>query len=89
MDLWQNCYDKNMVMFTTPSLTQPTDEENAFLLEHEALLTTYARELLTDLILGNKSIEDLPKYLEEMEELGYKEYLDIMQARLDRFVNFE
>ena len=89
MDLWQNCYDQNMVMFTTATLTQPTDEENAFLLEHEALLTTYARELLTDLILGNKSIEDLPKYLEEMEELGYKEYLDIMQARLDRFVNFE
>ena len=54
--------------------------------EIENVLTTYMKELLTDLVLGHRSINDLPAYLEELESLGLTDYLEIMQARRDRYV---
>lgn len=67
-------------------LALPTTEEMEKTSEIENVLNTYMKELLTDLILGNRSIDDLPAYIEEMESLGLTDYLDIVQARRDRFV---
>ncbi len=74
------------VSFTSQALAMPTEEENQFLSEKVTVLETYASELLADLILGNKSLDDLPTYLEELEKLGLQEYIDIMQARRDRAI---
>ncbi len=76
----------DQVAFSTQNLAMPTEEESAFISEKVTVLETYASELLADLILGNKSLDNLPGYLEEMEELGLKEYIDIMQARRDRLI---
>lgn len=61
-----------------------TAEETAVIEEKYAVLETYCQELLTDLIFGNKSLDDLPTYQAELEELGLQEYIDVMQARRDR-----
>ena len=49
------------------------------------ILDTYSKELLVDLILGNKSLDDFDTYLNEMKELGLDEYIAVFQARYDRF----
>ena len=67
-------------------LALPTNEEMEKTGQIENVLNTYMRELLTDLILGNRSINDLSKYIEELESLGLTDYIEIMQARRDRFV---
>lgn len=67
-------------------LAIPTDEENAVVAEKSEALWTYASELLTDLILGNKSLDDLPEYQQELENLGLTEYMNVIQARRDRVV---
>ena len=67
-------------------LALPTTEEMEKIGETENVLTTYTEELLTDLVLGNRSIDDLPACLEELESLGLTDYLEIMQARRDRYV---
>jgi len=64
----------------------PTNEEIEFINDVENELTTYLRELNTDLILGNRSIDDLDQYIEEIQSLGLSRYLEIVQARRDRFV---
>lgn len=93
--LW--CYDfytewyplANQEETTSYSLAIATDEERAIISEKEEQLTTYAQELLADLITGNKSLDDLPEYQKELENLGLKEYIEVMQARRDRVVNAE
>lgn len=67
-------------------LALPTAEELEIISEVENVLTTYTKELLTDLILGNRSLDDLPEYIAELESLGLKDYMNIAQARRDRFV---
>ncbi len=52
----------------------------------ETVLDTYSSELLVDMILGRKSIDDLDQYIEEMKALGLDEYLAVYQARHDRFL---
>ena len=64
----------------------PTEEESAFLSEHQTELETYASELLADLVLGNKSLDNLDEYLQELDDLGLQEYLEIMQARHNRVI---
>ena len=67
-------------------LALPTAEEAETLTALETTLLTYSEELLTDMILGNKNIDDLDQYIEEMKTLGLDEYLAVYQARYDRFV---
>lgn len=67
-------------------LALPTAEEAETLTALETTLQTYSRELLTDMILGNKNIDDLDKYIEEMKALGLDEYLAVYQARNDRYM---
>ena len=67
-------------------LALPTSEEMEKTADIENTLTTYMQELLTDLILGNRSVDNLDEYISELEGLGLTDYMDIMQARRDRFV---
>ena len=64
----------------------PTDEELEIVDEYRTVLETYASELLTDLILGRKSLDDLDKYIAEMEGLGLNEYCDMVAARYNRAI---
>jgi len=63
---------------------QASDEESALIDEVSGTLSTYCSELVVDLILGRKSLDDLDTYIEEMNELGMQDYLAVMQARRDR-----
>lgn len=63
-----------------------TDEEAETIGQIEEQLNTYAEELLVDLILGRRSLDDMETYLGELEKLGLQEYMSIKQARRDRYV---
>ena len=55
----------------------------------ETVLDSYSNELLVDLILGNRPLEKLDEYIEEMKSLGLDEYIQVFQARHDRFIAFK
>lgn len=79
----------DQVETTSYSLAIATDEESEIISEKEEQLRTYASELISDLIIGNKSLDDLPEYQKELEDLGLLEYMEVMQARRDRIVASE
>lgn len=64
-----------------------TDEEQEVITDVREQLETYAEELLVDLILGRKSLDDMDKYQKELEQLGLMEYMEVTQARRDRYVD--
>ncbi len=47
-------------------------------------LDTYSQELLTKLILGQKSLDDWDSYMADLKRLGLDELIGIYQARYDR-----
>lgn len=49
-------------------------------------LDTYSKELATQLILGQKSLDDWDTYMEELKELGLDEILEIDQDLYARFL---
>lgn len=65
-------------------LAIPTVEEIDRLNEISTDLGTYSSELLTKLIMGEKSLEDWDSYIEDLKELGLDDLLAINQARCDR-----
>ncbi len=67
-------------------LAMATDQELEKLQEIETILDTYSSELLTGLILGEKSLEDFDTYIAEMQDLGLDDYIAIYQDRYDRFL---
>ncbi|MBE5776916.1 MAG: extracellular solute-binding protein [Clostridiales bacterium] len=71
---------------TFEELAIASDEEKEVLDDITEQLNTYASELLVDLILGRKSLDDMDKYRGEMEQLGIKEYMEVIQAQRIRFV---
>lgn len=77
--------DKIVSNHTTQLLAMLTDEEAETLNQYENILNTYSSELLIDMILGNRNIDDLSMYVEEMRQLGLDEYLAIFTARNERF----
>lgn len=68
-------------------LALASEEEKEIIEEYQNVLETYASELLTDLILGRKSLDDLDSYVAEMESLGLKEYLQVATDRYNRTQN--
>ncbi len=70
----------------TQPLALPTDEETKVIKDKSNELSTYMHELFLDLILGNKSLDDLPAYREELKNLGLDEMLEVYQARYDRYM---
>lgn len=47
-------------------------------------LYTYSSELLTKLIMGEKSLDDWDSYIADLKELGLDDLIEINQARADR-----
>lgn len=85
----QNVYDHETeyhyaVMDTTANLAAATEEENERISELTADFETYYQELLTKLVLGQKSMDDWDTYLSDMKELGLDELIQITQDRYDR-----
>ena len=88
----QDVYDnessyKFAMMDTKANLAAATDEENERISDLTADFETYYKELLTKLVLGQKSMDDWDTYMKEMQELGLDELISITQARYDRAHN--
>lgn len=62
----------------------PTKDEVTRINSITTDLTTYSSELLTKLILEQKSLNDWDSYLSDMKRLGLDELISINQARYDR-----
>ena len=66
--------------------TLPTAEEAVIQSELGADLKTYVIEVGTKLIIGDYNVAELQSYIDyAYDNLGLQEYLDIQQARVDRF----
>lgn len=64
----------------------PTDEQLAKKAEISTDLDTYSRELATQLILGQKSLDDWDTYIGELKELGLDTLLEIDTDLYNRFL---
>ena len=72
--------------FTSMTIAMPTEEESSMFDRYYTTLETYSSELLVNLILGNKSIDELDAAIEEMKEMGLTELVGIYQTRHDRYM---
>lgn len=72
------------VLNTQTSIAMATEEENEILNDLTSDFETYSEELLTKLILGQESLDNWDKYIEELKSLGLDELMAVMQARYDR-----
>ena len=61
-------------------------EEKEIVNEVEGVLTTYAKEMLVDMILGNRDIAPLHDGIEELKSLGLDRYIEVYAARRERFL---
>jgi len=77
-------YMNVLYMSSQYAINQPEEAER--LDEIATELETYCSELLTGLVLGSNSLDQLDSYLEDMNALGLQDYIEIMQARRDRFL---
>jgi hypothetical protein len=78
-------YGSYQRMHVSQPVAMQTAEETAALDRIVTTLETYSQELMVDLIIGNRSIDDFDKYIAEMQSLGLDEYISIYQARYDRY----
>ncbi|MDR3174061.1 MAG: hypothetical protein LBU19_07415 [Treponema sp.] len=69
------------------SLAFPTVAESERQAQILPDLSTYCSELMTGLIMGDKSLADWDKYIADLKRLGLDELMAIYQARLDRVLN--
>lgn len=65
-------------------LAVATQEETKRTSEILTDLDTYSQELLTKLILGQKSLDDWDSYMDDLKRLGLDELIGIYQGRYDR-----
>ena len=62
-----------------------TEEQLERKTELKTDLDTYTKELATQLILGQKSLDDWDSYMAELKDLGLDEILEIENDQLKRF----
>lgn len=62
----------------------PTEAETEFIDDHKTDLETYAKETLSKLCLGEYSIDDLPKFVQRLDDMDLREYVEIAGARYRR-----
>lgn len=62
-----------------------TSEELSVAEELETTLQTYSSEAITNLILGDYSLDDLDKYIDEMKNLGMDDYVNVFKAKRERY----
>ncbi|GHU00241.1 hypothetical protein FACS1894142_8370 [Spirochaetia bacterium] len=65
-------------------LTFPTAKEIARIAQITPDLETYSSELITGLIMGEKSMDNWNTYMADLKRLGLDELIAINQARVDR-----
>lgn len=85
---WEQLEQKNATMFQTnvnTYLALPTDDEVATLAEYESELKTAMNELFVDLIRGDKDLDKLDEYLDDLRAMGLDEVIGVYQSRYDRF----
>jgi len=63
-----------------------TDEETERWNEVATTVDTYVSELVMGLITGQKSLDDLQTYIDEVNALGLADMVEIKQAQYDRYV---
>lgn len=67
--------------------TMATTEEAEVIAMYDSDLKTFLRELTTGLITGSISIDSIEDQLQSAyDNLGLQEYIDVMQARVNRFL---
>lgn len=66
------------------TLAIPTVEEINKTNEISTDLETYSKELLTKLIMGEKSLDDWDSYIQDLKDLGLDDLIAVQQARVDR-----
>ena len=76
---YENIYYSNM------PLAMFTEEEREIVEKYNTTINTYSTELLTDLILGNRPLDELDSAIEEMKELGLDELLSVYKSSHERF----
>jgi hypothetical protein len=62
----------------------PTNRETERIAAIMPDLTTYSEELITSLIMGEKSLDNWNTYINDLKRLGLDELIAIYQARIDR-----
>ena len=72
-------------MSNTCHLALPTAEQLERKSELKTDLETYSKELSTQLILGQASLDDWDSYMAELKDLGLDEILEIENDQLARF----
>ena len=85
---WDQMEQKDAVMYQTNTATYlalPTDEEVDTLDMYSSDLDMAMTDLFVDLINGDKSLDDLDTYLDELRAYGLDEVIGVYQARYDRF----
>ncbi|MDR2617783.1 MAG: hypothetical protein LBC62_02825 [Treponema sp.] len=65
-------------------LTFPTAKEVERIAAISPDLNTYSNELISALILGEKSLANWDSYISDLKRLGLDELIGIFQARMDR-----
>lgn len=85
-DLWDAYKNGIPGCPTTQPYALPTDAEREVLNAKSTDVNTYINELILDLIIGNKSLDDLPTYRAELTDLGLDEMIAVYQARYDRYM---
>jgi putative aldouronate transport system substrate-binding protein len=81
-------YDHYFYTFSNILLAMPSEQELEVQKKYETALKTYSDELITKLILGQKSLDDWDKYIKDLKELGLDEALEVYKARHERFLKF-
>ncbi|MFV0503828.1 MAG: extracellular solute-binding protein [Lachnospirales bacterium] len=69
----------------TKILSSP--EEAARFSELDAALKTHYDVAIVEFITGNRPLSEYDKFLEELNELGFEEYMELVQTGYDRFEN--
>lgn len=67
--------------------TMSTPEEAAIVAQYETDLKTYLQEMTTNMITGSKSTDTIDEQVQvAFDSLGLQEYIDVMQARVNRYL---
>ncbi len=66
--------------------TLPTDDEIAVMDQYGTDLKTFLQETATKLVTGEYDVADLQEYIDYAYEIGLQEYIDAVQAGVDRYM---
>lgn len=80
-------YEVGTPMGSGNYLALPTADERETTSRLSTDLNSKSEEFATALTLGNRSIDDIPAMIAELEALGLKEFLAVDQGRMDRAID--